>query len=264
MTTMRDFEELDPFNPNEWLYEGLIRSYNNKVADLIRKLGINVRQYSPMQLEFEQNLTKAQAKDLKQILTVSGWYVSSPKDSKNLDPDWWFNSEYYLDGNEGFLLEPKYDSVSEEQLPEKLFHASPVEFRDKIEIYGLRPKSGSKIAFHPERIYFTTSEYDCKRYIEMICIKYNKNKEDFDIWSVDRKAVSARNVHIDPNFPTGEHSWSKLQSAAIFILEPITRYGVFPVKMGKNYEAAMERKRLEIEEKKKQRELQRLRELSQN
>jgi len=31
---------------------------------------------------------------------------------------------------------------------------------------------------------------------------------------------------------------------------------------GKNYEAVMERKRLEIEEKKKQRKLQRLRELS--
>ena len=52
-----------------------------------------------------------------------------------------------------FIIEPKYDYLV--KMPEILYHASPIKFKDKILKYGLTPKSGNKISNHPDRIYLT-------------------------------------------------------------------------------------------------------------
>ena len=91
-----EYDKWDPSNPNELLYEGLIKSYNDNIVSLLTNLGISGRHHKPSQIEIDHNFTEEQAKKLKQVLSVAGWYVSLPKDPNNKDPDWWFNSKYYL------------------------------------------------------------------------------------------------------------------------------------------------------------------------
>lgn len=50
-------------------------------------------------------------------------------------------------------LEPKYDSKV--SIPKKLYHASPIRFKDKILKIGFIPKTGNKNSKHPDRIYLT-------------------------------------------------------------------------------------------------------------
>jgi len=52
-----------------------------------------------------------------------------------------------------FILEAKYDHQVE--IPDMLYHASPIKFKDKILKSGLTPKSGNKLSNHPERVYLT-------------------------------------------------------------------------------------------------------------
>jgi hypothetical protein len=68
------------------------------------------------------------------------------------------------------FIEPKYDQQVE--IPNLLYHASPLKFKDKILKKGLTPKSGSKLSYHPDRIYLTNSMESCIKFGE-----YLKNSE---------------------------------------------------------------------------------------
>jgi hypothetical protein len=90
----------------------------------------------------------------------------------------YFIATLTIDGNEwikeynnktqpiAFILEPKYDYKVD--IPSKLYHVSPIKFKDKILKIGLSPRFGSKISNHPERIYLSDSILECKKFAKFL------------------------------------------------------------------------------------------------
>ena len=64
------------------------------------------------------------------------------------------------------FIEPKYDYQVE--IPKILYHASPLKFKDKILKIGLTPKSGSKLSYHPDRIYLSSNIESCVKFGEYL------------------------------------------------------------------------------------------------
>jgi hypothetical protein len=64
------------------------------------------------------------------------------------------------------FIEPKYDQQVE--IPNLLYHASPLKFKDKILKNGLTPKSGSKLSYHPDRIYLSNTILSCIKFGEYL------------------------------------------------------------------------------------------------
>lgn len=83
------------------------------------------------------------------IMTNLGYFISK----LTIDGQEWIKN--YNNGTKpiAFILEAKYDY--EVEIPEILYHASPIRFKDKIVKFGLTPKTGNKLSNHPERIYLT-------------------------------------------------------------------------------------------------------------
>jgi hypothetical protein len=75
------------------------------------------------------------------------------------------------------FIEPKYDHQVE--ISNTLYHASPLKFKDKILKTGLTPKSGSKLSYHPDRIYLSSNMESCVKFGEYLLNstenKYYKN-----------------------------------------------------------------------------------------
>lgn len=90
-------------------------------------------------------------------------------------------------------LEPKYD-IEIDSIPNILYHASPLKFKEKILKIGFIPKTGNKISKHPDRIYLTD---DLKT---AIYFGENIKKEQGDgycIWKIDGRCLS--NLYSDIN-----------------------------------------------------------------
>jgi len=100
-----------------------------------------------------------------------------------------------------FTIEAKYDY--EVSIPDNLYHASPIKFKEKILKWGLSPKSGNKLSNHPERIYLTD---DIKKAIRFG--DYLRGDSDIDwykngycIYSI--KGVGINKLYSDVNFRDG-------------------------------------------------------------
>ena len=100
-----------------------------------------------------------------------------------------------------FILEAKYDY--EVEIPETLYHASPIKFRDKIVKFGLTPRTGNKLSNHPERIYLTddlNKAIDFGNYlIEEEDSEWYKN--GYCVYSVKGTGISK--LYSDVNFRKG-------------------------------------------------------------
>lgn len=87
------------------------------------------------------------------------------------------------------FIEPKYDY--EVEIPNILYHASPLRFKDKILKIGLTPKSGSKLSYHPDRIYLTNSMENCIKFGEYL-LNVSKNeyyKNGYCVYIISGKGV---------------------------------------------------------------------------
>lgn len=82
-------------------------------------------------------------------------------------------------------LEPKYD-IEIDNIPNTLYHASPLKFKNKIIKIGFIPKTGNKLSKHPERIYLTDNLKTATFFGE------NMKKEEggYCIWKINGKCVS--------------------------------------------------------------------------
>jgi hypothetical protein len=99
-----------------------------------------------------------------------------------------------------FILEAKYDY--EVEIPDILYHASPIKFKDKIIKIGLTPKSGSKISNHPERIYLTDDLEKAINFGNYLMDEKNEwYKNGFCIFSIKGKNISK--LYSDVNFRQG-------------------------------------------------------------
>jgi len=66
--------------------------------------------------------------------------------------------------------ESKFDEIVED-IPNKLYHLSINEYKDKIIKYGLYPKSKNKLTSHLDRIYLCDNINDCKILINRMSLK---------------------------------------------------------------------------------------------
>jgi hypothetical protein len=133
------------------IVEGLIYTQPNDKSVSILK-----RRFPELKLEIEEdgeifieNQPPHSLKKYLPIITNLGYFIS--KITKN-GQEW--IKEYDINSKPiGFVIEPKYDYQVE--IPDILYHASPIKFKHKILKSGLTPKSGNKLSNHPERIYLT-------------------------------------------------------------------------------------------------------------
>lgn len=115
----------------------------------------------------------------------------------------YFISTYTIDGSTwlktyvesvkpiALYLEPKYD-FKIESIPDVLYHASPLKFKNKILKGGLSPSSGNKLANHPERIYLSDDISKCISFGNYLI---NSEKSEwyengFCVYSIDGKSLT--------------------------------------------------------------------------
>ena len=106
-------------------------------------------------------------------------------------------------------FEPKNDIV--EDLPDKLFHLSIQEYKDKTDKNGLCLKSKSKISKHLDRIYVCKDVKYCYNLIPNMKfnydnIKFYNSKNNIDdrwiIYEIDCKDLDIK-IFNDPNYEGG-------------------------------------------------------------
>ena len=81
--------------------------------------------------------------------------------------------------------ERKFDFESND-IPDKLYHLTIKEYSQKINKYGLIPKSKSKISSHLDRIYLCKTYDDCVKLIPKMMFYYTGEK-DINIYKLGKK-----------------------------------------------------------------------------
>jgi hypothetical protein len=141
----------------------------------------------------------------------NGWFPSSHTLTKNnktnvlsYDEDYLFNNQKKLDVVE-IIYEPKFDKIVD--VPNKLYHLSIQEYKDKILKNGLIPKTKNKRTIHLDRIYLCSVPEDCHKLIADLKYDYDKRKNlnkkdkintDWIIYEIDAKNIEK--LYKDPNY----------------------------------------------------------------
>jgi hypothetical protein len=139
------------------IVEGLIHTHPIKKSVNVLKtrfpeLSIDVEEDGEIYIE---NQPPQKLEKYLPIITNLGYFISK----LTIDGQEWIK-EYNSDTEPiAIILEAKYDY--EVNIPETLYHASPIKFKHKIIKFGLTPKTGSKLSNHPERIYLTDNLNKC-------------------------------------------------------------------------------------------------------
>jgi hypothetical protein len=141
----------------------------------------------------------------------NGWFPSSYILTKNnktnilsYDENYLFNNQKILDVVE-IIYEPKFDKIVD--IPNKLYHLSIQEYKDKILKNGLIPKSKNKKSIHLDRIYLCSNPEDCYKLIADMKYDYDFRKNinkldkiniDWIIYEIDTKNIEK--LYKDPNY----------------------------------------------------------------
>ena len=133
------------------IVEGLIYTH-----PIVKSVNILKRRFTELIIEVEndgeiyiENQPPQKLEKYIPIITNLGYFISK----LTINGQEWIKEYNNDDKPIAFILEAKYDYQVE--IPETLYHASPIKFKDKILKYGLTPKTGNKLSNHPERIYLT-------------------------------------------------------------------------------------------------------------
>lgn len=121
------------------------------------------------------------------LITNLGYSISK----LTIDGNEWLNDYDDMTEPIAFILEAKYDY--EVDIPEILYHTSPIKFKDKILKYGLSPRSGNKLSNHPDRIYLTNDinkSFMFGNYLNDNSSKSNFYKNGYCIYKIDGKSIN--------------------------------------------------------------------------
>jgi hypothetical protein len=124
-------------------------------------------------------------------------------------------------------IEAKYDT--EQQPEEYYYHLVPDIFLDKVELKGLTPKTKSKIATHPERVYLLNpgNEDEYKKIANMLYDKTPSTEtkaqiENYYLLRIDANALKDKvKFYNDPNFQIGNGAVWTYQNIAPKYIEKI-------------------------------------------
>lgn len=181
---------------------------------------INIRDNNTLELTVYNKINQDLLYIIMSLTNNLGYYPSRVYlKTKNMDYEYKFDYEKLLkDLNKNiielkFVLESTFDIKID--TPKVLYHVTRKSYLDKIFKIGLIAKSGEKITYHPERIYYSFKLSDCygliKRFEHNDKLNPNKlidfrNKKgynikyyEFDILKIDTEGLKL-NLYKDPNF----------------------------------------------------------------
>ena len=205
---LRELEERDI------LREGLTKS-----TEVAKTVGILKRFFPSIKFNYkkgENTFTTIFAnppfnlEEFLQILNNLGWFISGFSTEGTVSI---LNQKYekdkvekaIQDGNTLTLrCEATYD-IKVETIPEVLYHLTPLEAWKKIQTQGLVPKSRSKKAYHPDRVYLGTTEQSVERLGRPF---YNEGRKitDWVILRVRTAMLSHLELYQDPNYKDGYYT----------------------------------------------------------
>lgn len=169
------------------IVEGLIFTH-----PIDKSVGILKKRFPELNIEIEidgdiyiENQPPQEISKYLPIITNLGYFISK----FTIDGEEWFNKPKENEKPIAFYIEAKYDYLVD--IPNILYHASPIRLKHKILKFGLSPKSGSKLSEHPDRIYLTD---DINKAIEFgEYLKNEKNNEwyknGYCIYSVNGEGI---------------------------------------------------------------------------
>lgn len=109
--------------------------------------------------------------------------------------------------------EPKFDTPISLDYLDYVYHVTTDIAYNKIKIIGLTPKSQSKLANHPGRIYVLTSDdRDIIEETALALLTTYKNKDrvkNIIVLKIDCKYLDNHNFYEDPNFFIDEGLWTQ-------------------------------------------------------
>jgi hypothetical protein len=180
------------------IVEGLIHTQPvDKTVDILK------RRFQELTIEVEsdgeiyiENQPPQKLEKYLPLITNLGYFISK----LTINGQEWIK-EYDINIKPiAFIIEAKYDY--EVEIPEILYHASPIKFKDKILKWGLTPKSGNKLSNHPERVYLTDSLEKAISFGEHLKEEDNEwYKVGFCIYSIEGRGLSK--LYSDVNFRQG-------------------------------------------------------------
>jgi hypothetical protein len=158
------------------------------------------------------------------VINKGGWFPSQ----MNITNIHGLKNYLKYDVNNLYLNHPQYNIVeliyeskfdeSIDDIPNKLYHLSISEYKDKIVKCGLSPKSKDKLTTHLDRVYLCGDIEDCKNLINRMKLYYNdekhfnvynKQKRKYDkdtnpiIFEVDNSDNFIKKLYKDPNYENG-------------------------------------------------------------
>jgi hypothetical protein len=117
-----------------------------------------------------------------------------------------------------FVFEKKYDEVT--YVPKLIYHITDGKYLDKIKSIGLTPKTKSKLAYHPERIYVALNKEDTLNLWKRM--KMFIPKEKGILLTIDTGKLD-NTFYNDPNFQNkGVYTYNNIVPQSIINIEPIT------------------------------------------
>jgi hypothetical protein len=118
------------------------------------------------------------------------------------------------------VCEAKFDEKVN-KVPEFLYHISPLKYWEKIQKVGLVPKSRSKKAFHPERVYLGKDEKSTSSLApKFYQIEGNK---DWVLLKIDTSMIPGGyfRLYTDPNFEHGYYTLNNIPPQSIELIKKI-------------------------------------------
>jgi len=216
------------------LYEGLIYSVSiDTFEDMVNRWaivndGIKItsnRSNNKIFITFLRTPTPNDADNLLKIINNLGWFVSAYCNGNTMK---WgrVDKDTLIDRKNlhSFQIEAKFDLDVSDCGFDILYHITPSVDDNKIQKIGLVPKSLSKVAYHPERIYFTKTP-EATEIIAKQFHKLNKDTKHFSIYKVDIKSAIRNNSQLrlfkDPNFVDGIYTLSNIRPKNIEFIREI-------------------------------------------
>jgi len=215
---------------NVGLYEGL--SITHPIGTSIEMLqnwgswgnGVTFQNFNNAKILVIVN--KASLEEMNQVLKISNnlGYFPSYIETKNGSGVKYTDDELkkLIINSSPFTLklEAKYDLevTGDDRIPNILYHITDLKFKDKIQNIGLSPRSKSKIAEHPSRIYLMFSPND----MGFLLGNPKSGIKDPCMFSVDIHKLHNRiRLFIDPNFSSkGVYTYDNISPKYLTLVFP--------------------------------------------
>ncbi|MGI0075959.1 MAG: hypothetical protein ACREAU_00955 [Nitrosopumilaceae archaeon] len=220
-----------------WLKEGLIISFPlEKVIRIFKKYFPQIsfhsdQAHNTFTIMIQYKLKSEEFVALLRLLKNVGWYIASF--NLNQGDEEKFTTEDSLQKIVSVAdvlqlnIEARYD-VPETRIPIYLYHLTPLEVwqGNKIQTRGLIPRSGSKISYHPDRIYFAVDFGAVDDMLSHMRDITNKNQWALLRINISKITDKKFKIYHDPNFKEwghirGYYTLSNIPPAAIDLLKII-------------------------------------------